>query len=720
MMPTGGLMNLLFWHHHALPSQPGARIVQFTAISFDVSAQEILSTLLFGKTLMVPAEEIRRDSDALVSWLNRHQVHELFAPNLVVEALAQAANEQGCDLTRLRAIAQAGEALTLGHQVQEFYRRGPGRRLHNHYGPAETHVATAYTLPAVLADCPLPPPIGRPISNTQVYVLDAGLQPAPVEVAGELYIAGAGLARGYVHRPGLTAARFVACPFGEPGKRMYRTGDLVQWRSDGNLEFIGRTDDQVKIWGFRIEPGEIETLLTEHPQVAQAAVIAREGRPGDNQLVAYVVPTANGCQPEVLREFVRSGLPDYMLPAAVVIVDALPLTSNGKLDRAALPAPEFGPPGAGRAPSTPQEQLLAELFAEVLGLAMVGVEDNFFDLGGHSLLAPRLIARIRATLGVELALRTLFETPTPAGVAARLGVDDPRDAFNVVFPLRSQGDRSPLFCIHPAAGISWCYSGLMKYLGPDYPIYGLQARSLARPEPRPTALEEMAADYVDQIRIIQPEGPYVLLGWSFGGLVVHAVATELQQRGEQVAFLAALDGYPGGFQLRPENLPTSETELFVALLDAFGCDVTNLGDEPLTFAGAMDILRVQGHALASIEQRHLLTIFEVSANNYQLQVNFTPSVFQGNFLLFASTNNRPNGMSPDKQISCADPGALVPFTTPDAWMPYVDGNIEHYYVNCTHAHMMLPQSLAQIGPILASKLQEIADNDGHLDPKTRQ
>ncbi|MBW0010591.1 MAG: amino acid adenylation domain-containing protein, partial [Pseudonocardiales bacterium] len=420
VMPCAGLVNLLWWHHRALAGPPGTRTAQFTAISFDVSAQEILSTLAFGKTLVIPTEEVRRDADRLVGWLDRHQVHELFAPNLVLEALAQAAVEQGCELARLRGIAQAGEALTLTRQVQQFYRRRPHRRLHNHYGPAETHVATAYSLPGDVEDWPLPAPIGRPIANTRVYVLDAGLQPVPVGVAGEVYIAGAGVARGYLHRAGLTAERFVADP-NTPGGRMYRTGDLARRRGDGNLEFAGRVDDQVKIRGFRIEPGEIESVLAAHPDVAQTAVIAREDRPGDKRLVAYLVPAGDGgCRPDALREYVRQWLPDYMVPAALVVLDALPLTPNGKLDRGALPAPELGHAGAGRVPRTPHEQLVCELFAEVLGLPGVGVEDDFFDLGGHSLLATRLAARIRATLDVELELRALFETPTIAGLAARL------------------------------------------------------------------------------------------------------------------------------------------------------------------------------------------------------------------------------------------------------------------------------------------------------------
>jgi amino acid adenylation domain-containing protein len=420
----GSLVNFLAAMQARFGLGAEDRLLAVTTAGFDIAALEFYLPLANGAAVVLAQREQARDPQMLRTLARSHGVTVLQATPSLWQALVAGAGAGSW--AGVRALV-GGEALPaeLAYVLAE-----QAAAATNLYGPTETTIWS--TASELGPDAGVVSSIGRPIANTRVYVLDDRLAAVPAGVAAELYIAGAGLARGYAGRAGLTAARFVSDPFDPAcGGRLYRTGDVVRWTADGQLVFLGRADEQLKIRGFRIEPGEVEAVLAAHPRVARSAVIARQHTAGDNRLIAYVVPADEDLAgdgdgtaglPAVLREFAGSRLPEYMVPSAVVVLETLPLTPNGKLDRKALPDPDFAvAAGSGRGPANAREELLCQAFAEILGLEEVGAEDDFFALGGHSLLAVRLISRVRAALGVEVPLRVLFEAPTVAGLAARMG-----------------------------------------------------------------------------------------------------------------------------------------------------------------------------------------------------------------------------------------------------------------------------------------------------------
>ncbi|MGH3190637.1 MAG: amino acid adenylation domain-containing protein, partial [Streptosporangiaceae bacterium] len=663
----------------------------FHSYAFDFSVWEMWGPLLRGGCLVVVPYQVSRSPAEFIGLLAAERVTVLSQTPSAFYELMQADREHpgAAAGLALRYVVFGGEALELG-RLAEWYQRHDEAHpaLVNMYGITETTVHVSHvTLDRASAAAAAGSLVGRPLANVRVFVLDGGLQPVPAGVVGELYVGGAGLARGYLGRPGLTAERFVACPFGGAGERMYRTGDLARWRGDGQLVFAGRSDDQVKVRGFRVEPGEVAAALAGHDGVGQVAVLAREDRPGQRRLVAYVVAADRGAGVDVagLRARAAAVLPDYMVPSAVVAVDALPVTRNGKLDRAALPAPDFAAMASARGPGTPAEEVLCALFAEVLGVHRVGAEDSFFDLGGDSLLAMRLIARARAVLDAGIDIRTLFGAPTPAGIARALAGSDGR-AVSCLVPLRRRGVFAPLFCVHPAAGISWCYAELAKQLPPDYPIYGLQARGLTDAGELPRTIGEMAADYLRQIQDIQPSGPYYLVGWSFGGIVAHAMATSLQDRQEEVALLAVLDAYPPNGH--PGRDDPGEDEILRSALGALGQDLAaRLRDGRHRF----DHRGGDGSAEDGLERYFTkgvaAVISQTCRNNVRIMKDFKPARFAGDLLFFTAALNQP-GL----------PSAM------EAWRPYVWGQIENHHVNCEHHDMMRAQSAADIGRALHAKL----------------
>ncbi|WP_345642202.1 amino acid adenylation domain-containing protein [Streptomyces tremellae] len=559
-VPHHGVVNQLAWMQEEFRLRETDRIVQKASFGFDASVWEIFWPLLNGAGMVMARPGGHRDPGYLAELIEREQVTVVqFVPSMLRAFLEDAAARK---CTGLRTVICIGEALPA--PVRDRCRAVLGVVPHNLYGPTEASVAvTSWPCDAERDGGHVP--IGRPLWNIRAYVLDEGLRPVPPGAVGELYVAGEGLARGYLGRRGLTAERFVPCPFGPAGERMYRTGDLARWDAAGRLAFAGRVDDQVKIRGVRIEPGEVEAVLTGHPQVAQAAAVAREDSAGGPRLVAYVVPDsgngdtpdsgtgdgeAGGAEPRLasaVRQFAASRLPEYMVPSAVTVLGRLPVTANGKLDRAALPAPDYSAAAGrgGRGPVTLREQLLCSIFEQVLGVPSVGAEESFFDLGGHSLMAVRLVNRILAVLGLEVPMRAVFEAPTVAGLLARAAEGGEAKAADVLVPLRPTGDRAPFFCVHAIMGLGWEYGWLADCAPQRYPFYALRPRGLDDPTAQlPASIPQMAADYIAQIRGVQPTGPYHLLGWSFGGHVAQEMAAQLQEAGEEVAALVVLDSSP--------------------------------------------------------------------------------------------------------------------------------------------------------------------------------
>jgi amino acid adenylation domain-containing protein len=509
---------------------------------FDASVQQ-LALLLAGHALCVVPQDIRADGEALVTFLREQGVDLL-----------------DCTPSQLRLLVSAGLldgpagpriVLTAGEAVDEplWRRLAQAERTvsFNLYGPTEASVdATFHRIQPGSTH----PTIGRPLAGYEVFLLDRFLQPVPPGAPGELCLGGAGLARGYLRRPDLTAERFVPHPFaGRPGERLYRTGDLgrhlpnggLEGDLEGGLEILGRLDHQVKIRGFRIELGEIEAVLAEQAGVREAVVVVHESAEsgetggGERRLVAWLTGDAPA---GALREALLRRLPDFMLPAAFVTLAALPLTPNGKVDRRALSRLEL----PGRAPVPPRtvaELAVAQAFEELLGVP-VGAEDSFFALGGHSLLSVRLMARLRRQFGRDLPIAELFAHPTVATLARRLDAEGGLP-WSPLVPIQPLGERTPLFCIHPGGGEILCYYNLARRLGTDQPFYGLQARPVEGHEPPRTTIEEMAAEYLDAVRSRQPRGPYLLAGYSLGGVVAFEMARQLTQAGEEVELLALLD-----------------------------------------------------------------------------------------------------------------------------------------------------------------------------------
>ncbi|MFC9760923.1 amino acid adenylation domain-containing protein, partial [Rhodococcus jostii] len=675
-----GLANLFEQERHHLHVTPDSRVSHLASPSFDASLFELTMAFCAGaQVVLVPP--LTYGGAALADILAGERITHAFITPTALATL------EPTGLDSLRVLTVAGEPCPT-----DLVRRwAPGRRMLDAYGPTETTIWSHVSRPLAPAE---PVTIGRPVRGFAAAVLDARLHPVPPGTPGELYLAGPGLARGYHDRPATTATHFVACPFAAPGSRMYRTGDLVRTRPDLTLEHLGRTDFQIKVRGFRVEPGEVDSILAARTDITFAATVGRTGPDGEPILVTYVRgATGSDVDASSVRTALSAQLPPYLVPAAIVVLDEVPLTPAGKLDRSALPEPEFGPrPERFRAPSTAVERAVIEAFAEVVDTGEdrpIGVQDDFFALGGTSLSAVRVAADLQRRLGRPVPLPALFLDPTPAGLAARLATEalpaSAHEALRVLVPLRRGGRLAPLFCVHAGMGLAWAYIGMVRHLSPDRPVWGLQLPSLGG-GPDYDSIEELSHRYLDEVRAVQPAGPYHLLGWSLGGLIAHAMATELQDQGEEVASLVLLDSYAGEPIADPGPLDVGD------LLRGLGVDVgPGANSRPLTYSDAGDRLGEAYGPAAAMTADQLRRIAEGYDRSTRLSTRFAPRVFRGDALLITAVVGPRAGSAPPVD---------------DGWGDSIAGTVQEEHVDCGHNDMMQPKPARAIGMLVENYVSE--------------
>ncbi|HEX6747477.1 MAG TPA: amino acid adenylation domain-containing protein [Longimicrobium sp.] len=718
-----GIVNRILWMQETFALGADDVVLQKTPFSFDVSVWEFFWPLMAGARLAVAAPGAHRDPARLTETIARERVTTLhFVPSMLRLWLDEAAPER---VPTLRRIVASGEALP-PELRDRFFTRLPGVELHNLYGPTEAAVDVTWH-PCVPGEAAVP--IGRPVANTRIHVLDARGNPCPPGVPGELHIAGVQVGRGYQHRPALTAERFVPDPFADhPGARMYRTGDRARWtevrkcesakvrKHDGEdaaspsaettlapshsrtfaLEYLGRYDFQVKIRGLRVELGEIEAALAADPSVREAVVAAR-GEGEDARLVAWVVPAdGDGISADVLRERLGRALPPYMVPGAFVEMDALPLTPSGKVDRKSLPDPDMrARPDAFVAPWTATEIELADVWREVLGVERVGAADDFFALGGHSLLAVKLASRIRQRFGRELPLAELFRSRTLRALAAALERDGGGAPASPLVALLAGGTRTPIFCVHPAGGTVFRYADLSRHLGPSQPFYGLQAQGVNDDAEPLATVDEMAERYLDAIRDAFPRGPYVLAGWSAGGVIAYEMARRLGEMGEAVPLVVLLDTHAPNEDW--ETRAPDEVDLYLR----YTHDLAGVGPERLAEL-EMELRPLAGNArlpaLAAWIARSGLPVAEatlaqigrsvrVFATTMRAVNEHRLGAYAGDVLLVEAADGIPGLPAPEGGIAAA-------------WRPHVRGSLEVRTVPGTHGTFISDPYAAEVARVL--------------------
>jgi amino acid adenylation domain-containing protein len=714
MVLHGGLSNYLCWAVKAYSVEAGDPAPIHTSISFDLTVTALYTPLVAGGRIEILPEDVGGQN--LVAALRQGKDRSLvkITPAHLALLSQQLSPEEAAGRTKLFVIG--GENL-LAESLQFWRESAPATRLINEYGPTETVVGCCVY--EVRPDDPRNGaiPIGRPIANTQLYILDRYGNPVPPGVAGELLVGGAGVARGYLNRPELTREKFIPDPFsGVTGARLYKTGDLARYRKDGTLEYLARVDNQVKVRGYRIELGEIEATLADHPGVTSCAVLAREDEPGNKQLVGYVV--APGSKPATLEDlqvYLRDKLPEYMVPAQFVFLDSMPLTLNGKVDQKGLPAPSHENVLDDRkfaAPRTDTEKALAAIYAELLRAERIGIHDDFFDLGGHSLMAVKMISKIREVFGVELPLATLLEAPTIAGLSKILRKEDWVPSWSSLVRIRQGGSKPPLFLMHSHGGNVLEYHPLVNGLDSDQPVYAFQAKGLDGHITKDPTLEEMASDYIDELRSFQPHGPYYLGGFCLGGLLALEAAQQLTAAGQEVALLVMIQSmHPEASRFKRNTTILQQwwyRAIWRIMLEMENLSHRGPGYIPERSRRAWEVSRARfAIAFNHLTDQHpadpskfpLLYIFEaLGIELRKAMVKYVPRQYGGDVLLFRA----------GRQLSGLDSDECL------GWKRVLHGNLDVCEIPGRQQNLMLEPNVSRLSKELSTRLKA-AQQRNHVE-----